>query len=64
MTRTVRLRSVAEAEIRDAYQWYEEQAHGLGEEFLRAADAALSAIHRHPEAFPKVDEAVRHAFLR
>lgn len=64
MTRTVRLRSVAEADVRDAYQWYEEQAHGLGDAFLRAADAALAAIQRHTEATPKVYATVRHALLR
>lgn len=44
MTRTVRLRPEAEADVRNAFRQYEERAHGLGEEFLRAADAALASI--------------------
>jgi len=42
----------------------EEQAHGLGDEFLRAADAALASIQRHPGAYPTVYESVRRALLR
>lgn len=64
MTRSVRIRPEAEADMHDAYHWYEEQAYGLGEEFLRAADAAIASIQRHPEAYPKVYESVRRAFLR
>lgn len=64
MTRTVRLRPMAEADVRDAYHWYEDRAHGLGDEFLRTADAALASIQRHPESYPPVYESVRRALLR
>lgn len=64
MTRTVRLCPVAEADVRDAYHWYEEQAHGLGDESLRATDATLASLQRHPEAHPTVYGSVRRALLR
>lgn len=44
MNYEVLLRPEAEADITEAYQWYEEQAEGLGEEFLRAVDACLAAV--------------------
>ena len=31
-------------DLASAYGWYEEQRSGLGEEFLRAADASFEAI--------------------
>lgn len=64
MNPTVRLRPEAEADVRDAYRWYEERVRGLGSEFLRAVDAALASIERTPEAYPIVYEGVRRALLR
>lgn len=61
---SVRLRPEAEADVGDAYRWYEERMRGLGSEFLRAVDATLSAIERTPEAYPIVHESVRRALLR
>ena len=37
-------RHQAEKEIADAAAWYEEQAPGVGVDFLKAVDAALGAI--------------------
>jgi plasmid stabilization system protein ParE len=62
--RRVRLRPGAERDLREARNWYGEQAPGLGEEFLRAVDAALSALPRHPERHPTVHGDIRRALLR
>jgi len=35
-------------EIGEAYEWYEEQLHGLGAEFLDALDTQLRAIAQTP----------------
>lgn len=64
MSRPARLRPEAEADVRDAYRWYEERARGLGDEFLRATDAALASVERRPEAYPVVYERVRRVLLR
>jgi len=38
----------AQQDLDSAYQWYQEQNHGLGQEFIRCVDAKLSAITRNP----------------
>ena len=50
MTLPVRVRRRAELDLDEAYAWYESRAEGLGEAFLRAAEACLARIARHPEA--------------
>lgn len=63
MTLLVRVRRRAELDVSDAYAWYEERAAGLGEAFLRAAEACLARITRHPEAHVVVHGRVRRARL-
>jgi hypothetical protein len=64
MTYELLLRPEAEADIGDGYQWYEAQAEGLGEEFLRAVDACLAAVQRNPTAHSIIYQDVRRALLR
>jgi plasmid stabilization system protein ParE len=47
-----------------AYDWYESQRAGLGEEFLGCVDACVQAICREPEMHEKVHEEYRRALLR
>jgi plasmid stabilization system protein ParE len=58
----------AEADVAEAYNWYEAQSPGLGEEFLAAVDEALSAAREAPQRFPRVHRApdleVRRVRLR
>lgn len=37
-----------EHDVQDAYDWYELQLPGLGEDFLLSTDAAINAIARQP----------------
>jgi plasmid stabilization system protein ParE len=60
----VTLRPRAEADLVDAFAWYEEQLPGLGQVFLRAVDVCLTRIQRHPEAYPEAHPRVRRASLR
>ena len=46
------IRPEAELDIEEAFLWYEERSRGLGSEFIRAVDASLSEIQRHPLAHP------------
>jgi len=37
-----------EQDVQEAYNWYELQVQGLGEDFLLSVDAAINAILRKP----------------
>jgi plasmid stabilization system protein ParE len=60
----VLIRPEAEAEIAEAYVYYEAAAEGLGAAFLRAVEACLAAIERSPEQYVVVHQQVRRALLR
>jgi hypothetical protein len=64
MNRKIIIRPEAAREVQEAFDWYEERDEGLGAEFLRAAEACLSAIRRNPFAYPLVYGQVRRALLR
>ncbi len=65
VTREIIVRPEAEAEVKKAFEWYDEQSEGLGLEFLRAIDACLSGVMRNPFAYQiaKVPN-VRRALVR
>jgi plasmid stabilization system protein ParE len=54
----------AEAEITEAFRWYEDKSEGLGSEFMRALDATLATVQRGPALFAAVHKQVRRAMLR
>ncbi len=54
----------AQADVEDAYLWYEEQSLGLGMEFLRCVEAVLQSIQRTPQIYPVVHETYRRALVR
>ena len=64
MTLPVRVRRRAELDVDEAYAWYESRTEGLGEAFLRATEACLARIARHPEAHVVAQGRVRRARLR
>lgn len=64
MSRRLIIRPKAEAEIADAFGWYEDRVPGLGSDFLLSVDAVLHAILRHPQQYPQVHRIVRRALLR
>ena len=49
---------------KDAYDWYEEQRPGLGEEFLEELDGLYSKLSSHPGYFGKVKKNFRQAALK
>ena len=61
---TIEVREEAEAEIREAFAWYEEKVLGLGHQFLSSVDAVLERIRRHARGFPVVERGTRKAILR
>ena len=48
MSKTLTVTKDAQKDLDDAYQWYQEQNHGLGQEFIRCVDAKLIEISRAP----------------
>ena len=64
MTRRILFRPEAETELIESADWYESRGRGLGAEFLRALDAAISAIERQPLAYPTAFPGARRAVLR
>jgi plasmid stabilization system protein ParE len=61
---TISIQPEAEAEILEAYQYYEDKAEGLGTEFVRAVDASLASIERNPRMYAVVHNDARRALLR
>jgi len=53
----------AEADIGNAYCWYEEQRVGLGPEFLAEINSAFEAVLYEPLRFQQVHRFVRRALV-
>ena len=64
MSRRLIVRPEAEAEMTDAFDWYEDCVPGLGSEFLLCVDAVFNAILRSPRQYPRVHKIVRRALTR
>jgi plasmid stabilization system protein ParE len=54
----------ADDDIAESYDFYEGREPGLGEEFLRAVEACVRRIQRHPEMYPVAVDQFRRALVR
>jgi plasmid stabilization system protein ParE len=63
MIRRFILRPRAENDIQTAFEWYESQRAGLGDQFLAAVRERLAAIRNFPEASPVVYRDIRRAVV-
>jgi plasmid stabilization system protein ParE len=61
---SVVLRGLAEQELREAQQWYEEQQSGLAVEFTQAIDRVLDRIAENPRLYPEIYQGARRAVCR
>lgn len=61
---TVIISTEAEADLTQAYTWYEKQVEGLGGEFLLCVDACIQNIARSPRIYQKVHKNIRRALIR
>jgi len=52
-----------EYEVKSSYVWYQNQADGLGEDFLSELEAAYQAIIELPETWPKFSKGFRRFLL-
>ena len=64
MTLRVVFRRAAKSEFEDAVVRYDEQRHGLGEEFIVEIEEAVSRAAAHPERYPFVFGDIRRAVAR
>ncbi|GMQ87566.1 MAG: hypothetical protein BMS9Abin08_0770 [Gammaproteobacteria bacterium] len=51
------------SEIKASYNWYQEQAAGLGDDFIAELEAAYDAITELPETWPKFQKGFRRFLL-
>ncbi|MGO9860310.1 MAG: type II toxin-antitoxin system RelE/ParE family toxin [Syntrophobacteraceae bacterium] len=58
------IRHEAEAEIEEAYHWYEDRRNGLGSDFLLCVEEGLEKIRKNPEMYPLVHRNVRRLLIR
>jgi hypothetical protein len=49
MKKPLSVRAEAEADLAKAFQWYEQQVRGLGDQFLLCVDAVMASIERNPQ---------------
>ena len=64
MTHTLLLRPETEAEVEEAYRWYEQQREGLGADFLLCVEEALGKIRRAPETYSIVHKQIHRLLIR
>ena len=57
------VRESAQADLRDAFTWYQDKQLGLGEDFLEAIDAKLKRIESNPLQFPILRGQIRRAIV-
>jgi plasmid stabilization system protein ParE len=53
----------AEADVEEAFEWYEAQRPGLGAAFRRALDIAVAAVENHAEAYAVIHRGTRRVLL-
>jgi plasmid stabilization system protein ParE len=56
--------AAAEADIQDAFAWYDRRGSRLGQEFLSAVVSAAALIDQSPQLYAPVYRDVRRARLR
>lgn len=57
-------RTSASVQVADAQAWYDKQRQGLGAEFARSLESAISRVARNPMAAPVVHQDVRRVLLK
>jgi plasmid stabilization system protein ParE len=58
------IRPEAEAELAEAFDWYERRVPGLGADLLVAIDTAIDSILSNPLQHPTIHRSVRRALTR
>ena len=58
------VRPEAEADIKESFDWYEDELPGLGHEFRLSLRLTISRICSNPQLFPFVHRHIRRALVR
>ena len=61
--KSIRLLAQARQELRDAAEYYERRSIGLGVDFTRKVDRAISAIRETPECWPVIRKNIRRQLI-
>lgn len=64
MTYTLSIRKEAEADIAEAYKYYEKCRGGLGADLMLCIDESITRIRRNPKQFKTLLGKARRAFVR
>ena len=64
MSAPVIIEPEAEADLLQAYEWYEQQRPGLGDDFLLCFEAAVALIGERPRSFPVIEKQTRRILIR
>jgi plasmid stabilization system protein ParE len=64
MSRPLVFELEVEAEVDEAYRWYERKRRGLGEDFLAAVQLTLDRVQMNPELPAIIYRGVRRALVR
>ena len=63
MSKKLIIRPEAEEELNQAYQWYESQRKGLGDDFLLCVEGGLARLNRNPELYRKIHGDIRRLLI-
>jgi hypothetical protein len=63
MAERVKFSSIAQKELEDSSEWYEEQASGLGVRFAFTIYKALTLIAANPKAYPQKRSPYRESVI-
>ena len=55
--------SIAQKELNDAVDWYNEQADGLGNEFLDELDRAIRRAIAYPQSCTEIESGLRRCIM-
>ncbi|MFV2066687.1 MAG: type II toxin-antitoxin system RelE/ParE family toxin [Pirellulales bacterium] len=64
MTYRLVIQPEAEADLDEAYRWYENQRSGLGGEFIESVEAVFERIRETPELYAVVYSTVRQTLVK
>ena len=63
MTYAIKLHSLAEKELEESYQWYEERSAGLGKRFMTEVNKRLERISLSPLSYAKKQNNYREVLV-
>ena len=64
MSYQLRIRSAAETDIQEAYEYYEECRRGLGQDFVLCIEASLDKIIQNPNHYPVVHRNIHRILVK